>query len=620
MSYKGSIPDTFIRTLIASTDIVTIISRHISLIKSGRSYKGCCPFHNEKTPSFYVSPDKQMFYCFGCKASGDVITFIRDYERIDFSEAIEILAHQQGSEVPYEGSSSGKSNAQFKKPHDSKSQKQKSALKYANKFFRWQLKHFSNTSQNTFKESSPNQYLLEKRKLSEKTIVKFSIGYAPSNWDTLYKTLKTSFTDETLRTSGLIAYKQNHYDYFRDRIIFPIRNRIGHIIGFGGRVLSADKQPKYLNSPESDLFKKSQEIYGLYEIRQLKTRPPYLLITEGYMDVISLSEHGFLYAVATLGTALTLEHLKRLLRESKHLVFCYDGDKAGQMAALRSIELILPLLDESHTIQYLTLPEKEDPDSWIQKHGLNQFITEINTALGIIDYLFQRIFTNQSSTLNSDEQAKAGEHLKRLIKTMSENTYSQIIRQKFSQLSGLSPQQTQVLLKTNLNSEITTNPNPNPNPKHNTTFKLTATNPAAIQLLKLCLYYPNILKTLEIPEAFNQVNTSVERLCIQLKKIIQPIPDHVSTAMLFREVESQFEQTPNLWRQLHQFSIQNPILISESVAQSECISLTQQYLQQLDLKMIQTLISKSRNTEMTPEERQILTTLLHRTKIKPHTV
>ena len=370
------IPQPFIEEVLARTDIVSLIHSRVALKRSGKNFTACCPFHKEKTPSFSVSPDKQFYYCFGCGASGNAISFLRDYEHCHFIDALSSLAQTAGLTLPTENIHNDSQVASTRPLYE--------MLSTAQNYFREQLK-----SPAGGQKAIP---YLKKRQLTGSIARDFALGYAPPGWDNLSKALVHSDKDmQHALDSGLIVSKDNrHYDRFRDRIMFPIRDLRGRTIAFGGRVLGDDK-PKYLNSPEGPLFQKSNELYGLYEALQNKNKPEKILIVEGYIDVIALAQHGLNFAVATLGTATSQSHLEKLFRYTPELVFCFDGDNAGRKAAQRALETALPSLKDGRQARFLFLPEGEDPDSLVRSEGKELFTARLNKAQSISDFLFDHL-------------------------------------------------------------------------------------------------------------------------------------------------------------------------------------------------------------------------------------
>ncbi|MEJ6773486.1 MAG: DNA primase, partial [Porticoccaceae bacterium] len=374
----GLIPQTFIDDLLDRVDIVDVVNTRVQLKKAGKNYKACCPFHEEKSPSFTVAQDKQFYYCFGCGVGGNALGFVMEFDRLDFLPAVEMLAKNAGLEIPREAAP----DRAVSKQKDSLY----SMLTEADRFFRQQLR--------ANKAAGSAVDYLKGRGLSGKIAAQFGVGYAPQGWDNL---LKASGTDpqkiKLLDESGMIIVKpeeKKQYDRFRHRIMFPIRDQRGRTIGFGGRVLD-DSTPKYLNSPETPVFHKGRELYGLYEARQALKEIPHLIMVEGYMDVIALAQYGIHNAVATLGTALTESHLQKLFRYTSELVFCFDGDKAGRRAAARSLDIALPEMKDGVSAKFLFLPDGEDPDSMVRKLGTEDFQKQVEAAQPLSEFLFEQL-------------------------------------------------------------------------------------------------------------------------------------------------------------------------------------------------------------------------------------
>ncbi len=362
MPYKGAIPREFIDTLLARADIVEVVNQRVPLKKAGVTYKACCPFHQEKTPSFNVNPHKQFYHCFGCGAHGDALKFVMDYDGLSFVEAVESLAASLGLEVPRE-KQTPKQREQANKSRDLYD-----VMLVVAKFFRQQLRDHP--------QAEAAKVYLRARGLTSEIAQAYFIGFAPPGWDSLVAGLKP---DDAFKAQlvelGLLVQKDDGqtYDRFRHRIMFPIRDGRGRVVGFGGRVLSADEQPKYLNSPETPIFHKSNALYGLYELRQSRQKFDNILVVEGYMDVVALAQFDVRNVVATLGTATTQEHLQMLFRQTHEIVFCFDGDNAGLKAAWKALELALPMMEQTRSVKFLFLPDGEDPDSMVRKEGAQAF-------------------------------------------------------------------------------------------------------------------------------------------------------------------------------------------------------------------------------------------------------
>ncbi|WP_194437557.1 DNA primase [Vibrio fluminensis] len=394
----GHIPRSFIDDLLARLDIVDIIDARVKLKKKGKNYGACCPFHNEKTPSFSVSQEKQFYHCFGCGAHGNAIDFMMEYERLEFVEAIEELASFLGLDVPREQRQGG--NVRKDQPQASSDQKRSlyDLMGSIGQFYRDQLKQPSS--------KIAIQYLKD-RGLSGEIVQKFGIGYVADEWDLVRKNFgQQNTTQEMLVTGGMLIEndKGNRYDRFRGRVMFPIRDRRGRVIGFGGRVIG-DGTPKYLNSPETPIFHKGKELYGLYEVLQAYREPPRILVVEGYMDVVALAQYGVDYSVASLGTSTTGDHLQVLFRQTSTVVCCYDGDRAGRDAAWRAMENALPFLTDGRQLKFMFLPDGEDPDSYIRQHGKEAFEQQIETSMSLSDFMFSSLM-KQVDISNREGMAK----------------------------------------------------------------------------------------------------------------------------------------------------------------------------------------------------------------------
>ena len=374
----GQIPQRFIDDLLARVDVVEVVGERVKLKKAGRNHSGLCPFHQEKSPSFTVSADKQFYHCFGCGAHGNALRFLMEYDKLRFPDAVEQLASRLGMEVPREGADDPRAQAREKKRKEGVN-----LLEMSASYFRERLK---------MPEGKAAREYLEGRGLSDEVRETFGIGYAPAQWEALKRHLGSQGVDESVQIEyGLLVHHEDSgrsYDRFRDRVVFPIRDIRGRTLGFGGRVMG-DAKPKYLNSPETPVFHKGRELYGLYEARQANHRLERLLIVEGYMDVVALAQFGIRNAVATLGTATTADHLRRLFRLVSEVVFCFDGDKAGRQAAARALETVLPEMIDGRQARFLFLPEGEDPDSLVRKEGTEAFEDRVTCASPLSEFLFE---------------------------------------------------------------------------------------------------------------------------------------------------------------------------------------------------------------------------------------
>ena len=422
----GQIPQNFIQDLLSRVDIVDIIHKRVPLIKRGNNFVACCPFHQEKTPSFNVSQDKQLYHCFGCGASGNAIGFVMEYERLDFVDVIEDLASSLNLEVPresYRNNSSGAPN----KPKDNRGY---ALLEQCVRFFEQQLRR-SERTQDVIR-------YLQSRQLTGKICQQFNIGYAPPAWEGLKRHLiQAGFSEkEGVETGVLIEKNGRTYDRFRDRVMFPIRNRKGQCIGFGGRILETG-EPKYLNSPETPFFHKSKELYGLYESRQANREIHRLLIVEGYMDVVALFQHDLPFAVATLGTATSQTHIQQLFRVTNQLCFCFDGDRAGREAAWKALQTTLPLVRGNKQVQFLFLEEGEDPDSAVRALGKEGFLKQLEVeAVNLSDYLIKHL--SSQCTISSLEGQRAFLELAQpLLEKIEDSIYLTLLQEKILASTGI---------------------------------------------------------------------------------------------------------------------------------------------------------------------------------------
>jgi DNA primase len=415
----GRIPRAFIDELIARADIVEVVGARVTLKRAGSNYKGLCPFHGEKTPSFTVSPSKGFYHCFGCSAHGTALGFLMAYDNLEFPEAVEALAEMMGLEVPRE-------NTGVPERKDDNDELY-ALLREADQIYRAALR-----------ASETAIAYLKKRGIDGPTAGRFGIGYAPNAWDTVLRQLGTSDARVAkLLQAGLVVANDagRRYDRFRDRIMFPIRNARGQVIGFGGRVLDSG-EPKYLNSPETPIFRKGQELYGLFEARQNPGKPKTITVVEGYLDVASLVQFGVENVVATLGTAMTAENLRRLTRLTDRVIFCFDGDRAGRTAATRAMEIALPFGGGKVDLSFLLLPEQDDPDSFVRSQGADAFRALADNAISLPDFLVdeldQRIqFAKPGGRARFDVEAKP------LLRRLPEGSYRETILEMLRAKMGL---------------------------------------------------------------------------------------------------------------------------------------------------------------------------------------
>ncbi|MFC5436255.1 DNA primase [Rhodanobacter umsongensis] len=420
---RGLIPDSFIDELLARVDIVDVIERRVPLKKAGREWTACCPFHNERSPSFYVSPAKQFFHCFGCGAHGSAVKFLMDYERLEFPDAVEELAQTVGLTVPREG---GREAA----PREDKTDLY-ALLDAAAGWYETELPR-----------NAEAQAYCKKRGLDAETIKRFRIGWAPAGYDGLMKSLGSNDRRRALLDeAGMLATgDRGKYDRFRERLMFPILDRRGRVIAFGGRVVQAappsgQAPPKYLNSPETPLFHKGRELFALWQVKQANANLLRIVVVEGYMDVIALHQAGLPIAVATLGTATTPEHTEVLFRAAPDVVFCFDGDRAGRAAAWKALESALPRLRDGRQAYFLFLPDGEDPDSLVRKEGKDGFEKRIKEAMPLSDYFFNEL-SHDVEMGSLDGRARLAERARPLIAKLPDGAFRDLMAQELEKRSG----------------------------------------------------------------------------------------------------------------------------------------------------------------------------------------
>jgi len=431
------IPQSFIQDLLNRVDIVDVVGRYVQLKKGGANFMGLCPFHNEKSPSFTVSPSKQFYHCFGCGAHGTAIGFLIEYSGLGFVDAVKDLAQGVGMVVP---------EADDRLPPAQRAEAQAKTLALSDVMtracdhYRQQLRGAQNAIA-----------YLQKRGLSGEIAARFGMGYAPDAWDSL-RTVFPDYQNEALVEAGMVIDKseeegagRKRYDRFRDRIMFPIRNTKGQVIGFGGRVLDQG-EPKYLNSPETPLFQKGSELYGLFEARQAIREAGYVLVTEGYMDVVALAQLGFPQAVATLGTACTPIHVQKLLRQTDHVVFSFDGDKAGRRAARRALEACLPYAGDNKTIQFLFLPPEHDPDSYVREFGAPAFEEQIKDAMPLSRFLLKEV-AGEHDLRTAEGRARAQFDAKPMLQALPASALRLQIVRGLAQMTQSTPAEIEALFE-----------------------------------------------------------------------------------------------------------------------------------------------------------------------------
>jgi len=570
----GQIPRPFIDDLLARTDIVELIDQRVPLKKAGKNYAACCPFHSEKSPSFTVSADKQFYHCFGCGAHGNAISFMMAFEQLEFVEAIEELAKIHHLEVPREGG---------QKAYQQGSADDYSQMEKAAKIYQAQLQH-----------SEHALAYVAKRGLSSETIQKYGIGYAPDSWDLLLKQLATTRAGRDQLFELKLTNRNDNgreYDFFRDRLMFPIRDKRGRVIGFGGRVLG-EGTPKYLNSPETRLFHKGRELYGLYEARQQQERLSMLLVVEGYMDVVALSQFGIEFAVACLGTATTGDHMQTMFRYTPTVVCCYDGDRAGRDAAWRALQSALPHLKDGVELKFVFLPDGEDPDTLVRKEGKDAFISRLQQAQTLSNYMFEHLLAEMD--VNSDAGKSAlWNRANELILQIPSEFYRETLLDRLANLVGR-PRSNPVATKT-----------AKTNPAVTTATKITPMRRA----IALLLQHPALAAVMpQAPELAHANLPGIEILLALQHKLLEQ-PD-LTTAQLLEH-----------WRGAVEYNILSKLALWEHQVADEQLTadfldtfraIEDQYLQQ----RLEALQRKDQLKKLSLAERQEYAMLLKAFKTK----
>jgi len=427
-----AIPESFIQELLNRVDVVEVVDASVPLKKAGSNYHACCPFHNEKTPSFTVSPTKQFYHCFGCGAHGTALGFLMEYQGLGFVEAVHELAKRVGMTVPQE-------TRVIDKAAEQAALGMQEALQLALGYYRAELK----------KSEKAINYL-KGRGLSGEIAARFQMGYAPAGWQNLATVIK-DYQSESLTAAGLVITNDQgrRYDRFRDRVMFPIHDQRGQVIGFGGRVLGTegdDAGPKYLNSPETPLFQKGHELYGLFLARRAIREAGKVLVVEGYMDVVALAQHGVEYAVATLGTATTPSHITKLMRQTDNIVFCFDGDAAGRKAAWRAAVNSLPALTDGLQLSFLFLPPEHDPDSYIREYGKEGFEAALKETLPLSQYLVQTL-AEENDMQSQEGRVRFLNDAEPLLKQIVAPKLGLLLRKRVAELAQMAPGELESVMK-----------------------------------------------------------------------------------------------------------------------------------------------------------------------------
>ena len=565
----GRIPQDFIDGLLTRVDVVDIINSRVPLKKKGREYTACCPFHHEKTASFTVSTSKQFYHCFGCGVHGSAISFLMEYDHMDFVEAIEALASGVGLEVPREGG--------YQAPKKRISNDLYDLMQAASHYYQQQL---------TTSKVASNY--LKNRGLSDEISHRFMLGYAPSGWDHMLKYLAPSYSLKQLVDTGLVVEKDSSggYDRYRDRIMFPIRNRKGQVIGFGGRVMG-DEKPKYINSPETELFHKGSELYGFYEARDATRKLERIIVVEGYMDVIALAQYGISYGVATLGTATTQTHIQLLFRSVPEVIFCFDGDRAGKEAAWRALNNALNLVVDGKEIRFLFLPEGEDPDSLVRKIGKEAFeASYAENGVALTDYLLNHLY-EQFNISSLEGKSRFVNELGGLIKKMPDSSVRKQLVAKVREKTNIS-----IIKKKNnkINNTVPMNRIKDREVRH-TPIRYAIT---------LLLHDTSLVQFVENPEQIALSNLSGADLLTTLIEMIEERPHINGASLLERWRNTDFEASLIRLMKWQPDTDNKKVLVQEF---QDCL---RQVRKKANEKKLETLIHKAQIGELTMREKQEL--------------
>ncbi|CAI1757011.1 DNA primase [Serratia marcescens] len=567
----GRIPRVFINDLLARTDIVDLIDARVKLKKQGKNYHACCPFHHEKTPSFTVNGEKQFYHCFGCGAHGNAVDFLMNYDRLEFVETIEELATMHGLEVPYEA---GTGPTQIER-HQRQSLYQ--LMEQLSAFYQQSLQQSS---------GAPARSYLQQRGLSDDVIRHFAIGFAPAGWDNALKRFgRDADSRRALNDAGMLVTNDQgrSYDRFRERVMFPIRDKRGRVIAFGGRVLG-DGMPKYLNSPETEVFHKGRQLYGLYEAQQNHPNLQRLLVVEGYMDVVALAQFGIDYAVASLGTSTTAEHIQLLFRATDNVVCCYDGDRAGREAAWRALETALPYLNDGRQLRFMFLPDGEDPDTLVRKEGKEAFEQRMEQAQPLSTFLFESLLP-QVDLSSPDGRAKLSTLALPLITQVPGETLRLYLRQELGNKLGL--------LDDNQLDKLMPKQAENANPYQAPQLKRTTMR----ILIGLLVQNPQLATLIPSLEGLEQTKQAGLPLFVELVQTCLAQPGLTTGQLLELYRDNKFSQ------QLETLATWNHMIVEDMVEQTFLDTLASLYDSVLEQRL-ETLIAQARTRGLSAEERE----------------
>jgi DNA primase len=576
------IPDSFIQDLLNRVDIVDVIDKSVPLKKAGANYSACCPFHNEKSPSFTVSPSKQFYHCFGCGAHGTAIGFLMENAGLSFVEAIHDLAKNVGMIVPQQDSTPASREA------DAQNKTIKLGLQET-------LQQAANYYKSELKKSERAIDYLKGRGLSGLIAAKFQIGYAPAGWQNL-QAVFSNYENEALQTAGLVVENEQgrRYDRFRDRIVFPIHDQKGQVIGFGGRVINPEDTPKYYNSPETPLFQKGHELYGLFVARRTIRDAGRVLVVEGYMDVVALAQYGIEYAVAALGTATTPFHITKLMRQTDEIVFCFDGDNAGRNAAWRAAINALPALTDGLKLRFLFLPKEHDPDSYVREFGKEKFELEMQNAMPLSQYIIAHL--SEQNPLNSQEdKVKFLNEAEPILRKIVAPRFSLLLRKRVAEMAGVTDAEMQSLLKL---------PAPNKVPAKATQKQSRAPLSIEKRFVLMLMMQPNLAR----PEHLN-FGLGFSEQDILLKAVVNAALQQPQSkpAALLHTIESQIEL--RLLRELQrELQLLDESLDFKLEFAGACTQLVEARQQKREGGMLDTLKEKPLSA-LTSEEREMLKSL-----------
>ena len=583
----GRIPKSFIDDIVGRADIVEIINSRVPLKKAGREYRACCPFHNEKTPSFWVNPVKQFYHCFGCQAHGTVLSFLMNYDHLPFVEAVEDLASRLGVEVPREA---GTGNVAPVVSDDLYAVTGKVATFYGEQLA----------------SNERAQAYAARRGLTPEIIARFNIGYAPDSWNEVLKRFGASDASrQKLTDTGLIIEREKGdgwYDRFRDRLMFPIRDARGRVIAFGGRVLDQG-EPKYLNSPETLLFHKGRELYGMYEVRQNRAPLTRLIVVEGYMDVVRLHQSGIGYAVATLGTATTPEHLKRASRLVKEIIFCFDGDRAGRGAAWRALQNALPEATAGRELKFLFLPDGEDPDTLVGKEGQAAFEARYAAALPLSEYFVSHLAADIDIS-HADGKARFVAEARPLLERVPAGAYRELLLDRLAAAIGVSAERFLSIVGPMSTPQGSNTPPPAARPAR--TAHSTGRGGLVRQAVQNLLHFPAIAARLSAADrqALGAVDEPGIEVLRELLDALQAQPA-LHTAQLLERWRDQ-----PLGERLARLAAERSLLGEEKPAGDEMVTAVKKLVQGTAGAQLDALIEKERREGLDASERARLRELL----------